>query len=370
MLLDCELDSWRKIKSNTSDNNDNTSGFDCLWDGVECSNKGHVIGLDLSESSLTGRITSSSSLFNLVYLQTLDLSTNNFVESQIPSEIARLKQLRSLDLSTSGFNGEIPNEISHLKQLTSLDLSGNPLKLQSHGLEYLLQNMTRLESLHLSGVELRSSVPCFLANFSSLRSIKLKDCQLQDEFPSSMFHLPKLKHLLLRGNSNLTGSLPEFHNNSLLEYLDVSSTGFTGILPESISNLNHLKGLNLQICYFSGHVPGSLSNLTQLTYLTLLENKFTGLVPSLASLSKLTVLKLGYNSFEVGSEYSWINKLTKLSTLYLDRMNIHDEILPYLANLTRLGYLSMEGNFISGRIPTSFMNLTQQTRPTFRTQQT
>ncbi|KAD3066690.1 hypothetical protein E3N88_34570 [Mikania micrantha] len=355
-----ELDSWRKIKSKTSDNNNNTSGFDCcLWDGVECSNKGHVIGLDLSESSLSGRINSSSSLFMLVYLQTLDLSKNHFVESRIPSEIAQLKQLRSLDLSTSGFNGEIPNEISHLIQLTSLDLSGNPLKLQSHCLEYLLQNMTRLEILHLSGVELRSSVPCFLANFSSLRSIKLKDCQLQDEFPSSMFHLPKLKYLLLGDNSNLTGSLPEFHNNSLLEDLDFSSTGFTGILPESISNLNHLKGLNLQGCYFSGHVPGSLSNLTQLTYLTLYENEFTGLVPSLASLSKLTDLDLGYNSFEVGSEYSWINKLTKLTSLYLDRMNIHDEILPYLANLTRLGYFSMEGNFISGRIPTSFMNLTQ-----------
>ncbi|KAD3066674.1 hypothetical protein E3N88_34554 [Mikania micrantha] len=354
-----KLDSWRiLIKTNTSENG---SGSDCcLWDGVECSNEWHVIGLDVGKSSLSGVINSSSTLFKLVHLQMLNLSMN-FFESQIPSEIAWLKQLRSLDLSYSLFNGQIPNEISYLIQLSTLDLSGNPLKLQSHGLEYLLQNMTRLEILRLSGVELSSSVPCFLANFSSLSSIELIDCQLQDEFPSAMFHLPKLKHLLLRDNSNLTGSLPEFHNNSLLQYLDVSSTGFTGIISESIGNLNHLEALALDKCHFSGPIPGSLLNLTQLTYLTISKNEFTGLVPSFASLSKLTVLVLGYNSFDIGREYNWINKLSKLRTLYLDHMNIQDEILPYLANLTKLNAVSMRRNFIFGCIPTSFLNLTQLT---------
>ncbi|KAJ0733429.1 putative leucine-rich repeat domain superfamily [Helianthus annuus] len=193
------------------------SGSDCcLWEGVLCSsNKGHVIELDWSESSLSGIINSNSTLFKLLHLQVLDLSMNNFVESQIPSEIAHLKQLRSLNLSYSGFYGLIPNEISQLTQLISLDISGNPLKLHSSGLGYLLKNMTRLEYLDLSEVNLSSSVPRFLANFSSLRSIGLRDCQLQDEFPSAIFHLPKLKHLSLAKNLKLTGLLPEFHNNTL-----------------------------------------------------------------------------------------------------------------------------------------------------------
>ncbi|KAI3675115.1 hypothetical protein L1987_84699 [Smallanthus sonchifolius] len=203
-ILHQKLDSWRKIRSNTSDSDC------CLSDGVVCSNTGHVIRIDWSGSSLSGIINSNSTLFKLVHLQMLNLSMNNFVESQIPSEIARLKQLRSLDLSYSGFNGQIPYEISHLAQLSSFDLSGNSLKLRSIGLEYLLQNMTRLENLHLSGVDVSSSVPHFLANFSSLRSINLRECQLQDEFPSAIFHLPKLKYLNMRNNFNLTGSLPEF----------------------------------------------------------------------------------------------------------------------------------------------------------------
>ncbi|KAK1434940.1 hypothetical protein QVD17_00695 [Tagetes erecta] len=349
-----KFDSWRRIKTNTSDC--------CLFDGVVCSNKGHVIGLDLSQSSLTGVINSSSSLFKLVHLQVLNLSMNNFFESQIPPKIACLKQLRSLDLSYSGFVGQIPNEMSRLILLSWLDLSGNPgLKLQSHGHEHMLQNMTRLESLYLSSVDLNSSVPRFLVNFSSLMHIRLRECRLQDEFPSAIFHLPKLKYIDVGNNPNLTGSLPEFHNNTLLKYLSVSSTGFNGIIPKSISNINHLEFFSLKKSHFSGPIPGSLLNLTQLTFLSLANNEFTGLVPSLASLLELTALNLAFNNLEMGCTYGWINKLTKLNSLKVDSMNIHEEILPYIVNLTKLTFLSMRENFIFGQIPTSFMNLTQLT---------
>ncbi|KAK1407000.1 hypothetical protein QVD17_38610 [Tagetes erecta] len=324
------------ITSNTSDNPLSSSDC-CLWDGVVCNSKGHVIELDLSGSSLTGVINSSSTLFKLVHLQMLNLSMNNFSESQIPSKIACLKQLRSLNLSNSGFNGQIPNKISHLRQLTSLDLSWNPLKLQSLSFESLSQNMTKLEILRLSGVDLSSSVSQFLANFSSLSYVQLIDSQLQDGFTSAIFHLPKLKYLNVGNNSNLTGSLPEFFNTTLLEILDLSSTG---------------------------RIPGSLSNLTQLTYLILSINNFTGLVPSLASLIKLNALYLGFNKLEIGHTFDWINKLTKLNFLNLDYMNIHGQFLPCLANLTKLSTVTMLGNFISGHIPSSFMNLTQLTKVT------
>ncbi|KAK1406996.1 hypothetical protein QVD17_38606 [Tagetes erecta] len=351
------------ITSNTSDNP--LSGSDCCsWDGVVCNSKGDVIELDLSGSSLTGVINSSSTLFKLVHLQMLNLSMNNFSESQIPSEIACLKQLRSLNLSNSGFNGQIPNKISHLRQLTSLDLSWNHLKLQSIGFESLSMNMTKLEILRLSGVDLSSSVSRFFANFSSLSYVELIDCQLQDEFTSEIFHLPKLKYLNMGNNSNLTGSLPEFFNTTLLKDLDLSSTGFTGTIPESISNLKNLEVLNLQGCYFSGRIPGSLSNLTQLTFLVLSSNSFTGLVPSLASLLKLTILDLGINHLEIRRNFDWINKLTKLNFLNLNYMNIHGQFLLCLANLTKLSTVTLLGNFISGHIPSSFMNLTQLTKVT------
>ncbi|XP_071688481.1 receptor-like protein 6 [Rutidosis leptorrhynchoides] len=256
-----KLDSWRL--NTTISNKLNNSSDCCLWDGVVCSsNTSHVIELHLGESSIRGPITSNNSLFKLVHLLTLDLSGNDFVGSQIPSEIARLKQLKSLDLSGSGFGGEIPNEISQLNQLSLLALSFNSLKLQTPS---LLQNLTRLENLYLSKVNISSSVPSFLANFSSLTTIEVRDCHLQGKFPTAIFQLPKLKILDLSLNPDLTGSLPEFRNNTLIEYLDLNTIGFSGKIPESIINLKHLEFLNLAESFFSWSVPGSLSNLTTLT---------------------------------------------------------------------------------------------------------
>ncbi|KAI3769494.1 hypothetical protein L6452_00600 [Arctium lappa] len=351
------FDSWR-ITSNAS----NDGSDCCLWDGVVCNNEeedGHVIGLDLSERFLRGHINSSSSLFNLVHLQTLNLGMNDFTESEIPSQISRLKQLRSLNLSDTGFSGQIPNEISHLTQLCLLDLSGNPLKLQSPSLEKLVQNLTGLEELHLSGVDISSSVPHFLANFSSLRSIRLRNCSLRNEFPIAILQLPKLKFLSVSYNTNLTGFLPEFHNNSLLEDLNLFSTGFSGIIPKSIGNLNSLIHLSLGACSFSGIIPGSLANMTQLTLLSLGDNEFTGVVPSLLSLTKLTVLDLGDNKFVEGGLPDWLGKLTNLNELYLQGMNLYGEIPTFLGNLTKLSVVKMGTNSLFGRIPSSFMNLTQ-----------
>ncbi|CAI9268260.1 unnamed protein product [Lactuca saligna] len=268
----------------------------------------HVIGIDLSERSLCGRINSSSTLFNLVHLQRLNLSGNNFGDSQIPSEIARLKQLRSLDLSDSGFSGQIPNGISQLIQLSSLDLSRNSLKLHNPSLKKLVQNLTGLEELHLSGVDISSS-----------------------------------------------------DHNSLLEKVILPLTRFFGIIPESISHLKQLKILSLSECSFSGRIPGSLSNLSQLTFLGLGENHFTGSVPSFGSLLKLDVLELTGNKFEKGRFPNWLGRLTTLRELYLTDMNVKGEIPLFLANLTKLSVIGMKNNSLIRRIPSWLFNLTQLT---------
>ncbi|TKY63288.1 Receptor protein [Spatholobus suberectus] len=85
----------------------------CQWQGVTC-NEGHVTALDLSEEYISGGLVNSSVLFSLQYLQSLNLAFNN-LGSAIPSKLYKLNNLRYLNLSNAGFEGQIPLEISHLR---------------------------------------------------------------------------------------------------------------------------------------------------------------------------------------------------------------------------------------------------------------
>ena len=142
-----------------------------------------MIGLDLGSSCLSGSINSSSTLFLLVHLQSLDLSDNDFNYSNIPSGVDQLSSLRSLNLSSSRFSGQIPSEVLALSKLVFLDLSQNQLKLQKPDLRNLVQKLIHLKNLDLSQVNISSPVPDTLANYSSLSSLFLENCGLSGEFP-------------------------------------------------------------------------------------------------------------------------------------------------------------------------------------------
>ena len=94
------LSSWRSKDKNC-----------CNWKGVHCSNQtGHVLELHLSENRshpdqplrpLRGMI--SPSLLELPDLTFLDLSDNDFNQSNLPEFIGSLNNLKHLDLSWANF---------------------------------------------------------------------------------------------------------------------------------------------------------------------------------------------------------------------------------------------------------------------------
>ncbi|XP_004305667.1 PREDICTED: receptor-like protein 12 [Fragaria vesca subsp. vesca] len=330
----------------------------CSWDGIECNEEsGHVIGLDLGSSCLHGSINSSSSLFQLVRLQRLDLSDNNFNFSEIPSRLGHdLTSLTYLNLSMSSFSGQIPLEISYLSKLSTLDLSSSswpPLKLPNF--RSLTQNLTSIKQLHLRLVEIASTVPSSLVNLSSLTSLRLQACNLEGNFPVGIFHLPNLQVLDLAYNNNLTGYFPEDLNmSSPLKILNLPSTNFSGHLPDSIGNLRALNLLNISSCHFYPHVPSSLSNLTQLNLLDLSSFYDYSYRPYLPSIHTF--------SGQASDSWSGIGKLTKLYNLVLQDTNLRGDLPSSLANLTQLLELDLSQNQLSGEIPCFLANLTQLTK--------
>ncbi|XP_061955006.1 receptor-like protein 7 [Populus nigra] len=341
-------------------NVDRESGDCCSWDGVDCDgDSGHVIGLDLSSSCLYGSIDSNSSLFHLVWLRRLDLADNDFNNSKIPSEIRNLSRLFDLNLSMSGFSGQIPAEILELSKLVFLDLGANPLKLQKPGLQHLVEVLTKLEVLHLSGVSISAKVPQIMANLSSLSSLFLRDCGLQGEFPMEIFQLPNLRFLSTRYNPYLTGYLPEFQSGNQLELLLLAGTSFSSHVPESIGNLKSLKEFDVAGCYFSGVIPSSLGNATKLNYLRLSYNFFSGKIPpSLVNLIQLTYLSLSSNNFR-SVTLDWLGNLTNLNYVDLQDTNSYGNIPSSLRNLTQLTVFKLHGNKLTGQIPSWIGNRTQ-----------
>lgn len=340
----------------------------CSWDGVYCDKKsGHVIGLELINSCLYGSINSSSSLFQLVHLQLLDLSYNNFNFSRIPSSIGNLSKLKYLRLSDSFFAGQIPLEISRLSKLSSLDLSCNShpsscsfcgmfsfdpsskrlLELKRPHFESLVQNLTFLEELSLSLVNIPYPVPSLLANMSSLSSLMLTSCGLLGELPTNIFQLPNAEFLHLVQNPGLTGNLPDFNRTSHLNYLYVMGTGLSGEIPASIGNLGSLEQLSLGFNNFSGFVPPSIGNLSKLTVMALSGNSFRGNLPSFANLNHLASLDLGSNGFAGPIPFNLMN-LTRLTSLNLESNKFQGPIPSSISRLKNLMNLDLSFNNLSG----------------------
>ncbi|CAL9013550.1 unnamed protein product [Prunus brigantina] len=343
--------AYPKVSFWTLEGDENRSDC-CSWDGVECDEDfGHVVGLDLRSSCLYGSINSSNTLFRLVHLQRLDLSDNHFNFSQIPSRFGHdLSSLTYLNLSYSLFSGQIPSEISKLSKLSTLDLSFNgpkandsiPLKLTKGNLRSLVQNLTNIKKLHLSGVDIYSTVPDILVNASSLTSLQLDNCGLYGEFPVGISQLPNLEVLRVSHNSDLTGYFPTFNKSNVFKKLGVAGTNFSGQLPTSLGNLHSLIVFSISSCNFHPNVPSSIGNLTQLGYLSMAA--FNDLSKGVLSVS-----------------FSWVGKLTKLYHLDLGYTNIKGEFLSFVSNLTQLEFLDLSDNEISGQIPSWLMKLTQLT---------
>ena len=252
----------------------------------------------------------------------------------------------------------IAREISDLSDLVSLDLSRyNGLRLETSTFIALAQNLTKLQKLHLRGINISSIIPCSLLNLSSLTSMDLSSCNLHGRFPDDDLHLPNLKVLKFGGNYHLGGYFPKFSKTNSILLLDLSATGFDGELPSSIGSLSSLESLDLSHFNFSGSIPSVLGNLTKITYLDLSENQFTGEISHIFDkLRKLTVLDLSSNSF-TGEFISLLDNLTELSFLDLSSNRLEGVIPSHVKELLGLSTVHLSNNLLNGTIPSWLFSL-------------
>ncbi|XP_034924163.1 receptor-like protein 7 isoform X2 [Populus alba] len=199
---------------------------------------------------------------------------------------------------------------------------------------------------------------------------------------SSLFHLVQLRRLNLADNHFNNSEIPyEIRNLSRLFDLDLSLSGFSGVIPSSLgfeqsvdilpwNNLRYL-GLSFNkldgalpipphstIIYevsdnrLNGEIPPAICNLTSLVILQLSNNNLSGKLPQcLGNISNsASVLDLRNNSFS-GDIPEAFSSDCALRAIDFSQNQLEGKIPKSLANCTKLEILNIEQNKITDVFP-------------------
>ncbi|KAH9534576.1 hypothetical protein CY35_17G012400 [Sphagnum magellanicum] len=173
--------------------------------------------------------------------------------------------------------------------------------------------------------------------------LELSSLGLEGVLPPDIGNLSQLEALILVGNPNLGGPIPQELGNTKLSYLDLHDNAFNGSIPITLGLLQDLTQLDLSGNDLSGPIPPQLGNASQLEILLLNSNNLTGTIPVSST-----------NSYNLG-----IDNLTRLMTLNLQE-NLLSGGLPNLQRAYRLFILDLSNNlFYPAAFPQSWLsNLT------------
>ncbi|KAI8570869.1 hypothetical protein RHMOL_Rhmol01G0071300 [Rhododendron molle] len=341
--------------------NETTDSDCCSWDGVTCDvYTGHVTGLDLSCSKLYGTIHPNTTLFQLSHLQQLNLAFNHFNYSPFPPSFSRFTNLSHLNLASSFLSGSIPSEIAHLSKLVSLDLTSSwddiskagILRLEPHNFKALLMNLTQLENLKLNLVNISSGLPDSLLNLSSLVTLDLAGTGLNGKLPDPIGYLGFLNYLDLSSNE-LFGPLPKSLGNlTKITVLYASKNDLNGQVPSTLSNLEQLTYFSVAVNNLDGIIPEFFSKLTKLEYLDLAVNNFNGPFPRwVANLTQLVFLGISSNPLTAGPIPNYnISGFRNLRSFFLSNCSLNGTLPSWLFTIPSLQRLDLGYNQLTGQI--------------------
>ncbi|KAK1408684.1 hypothetical protein QVD17_40670 [Tagetes erecta] len=362
--LEAPIAGWRLVNSSSSSDC-------CNWIGIKCdSSSGRIVKLQLPNKRLVAHFSDSFSCLD--QLKTLNLS-HNFLEGPLPVSLFHLVNLEVLDLSSNKFYGVLPVTID-LPALQVLDMSNNNftgflpaglcvnssrIRIISFAVNYFtgiiprpFGNSRMLEYLSLASNLISGVIPKFLLTLPRLHELALEDNKFNaiNRIGSSYSQLIRLDV----SSNGLSGNIHDFfHSFPKLSYFSAHSNNLSGMIPSSLLNSKTISSLNLRNNSLHGSIHFNCSTMVNLTYLHLGTNNFSGKIPAnLASCPKLKALNLARNKFigQVPESFKNLKSLSylSLSNCSLSNLSLSLKVLKHCPNLSVL-VLTM--NFYKEQLP-------------------
>lgn len=155
-------------------------------------------------------------------LHTLRIFDND-VTGQIPSSIALLTNMESLELDVNYLVGTIPSFIGELTKLTTCHLYDNSF---DGSIPSSIGGLTNLNYLRWEFNFLDGTIPNALTKLGALHTIHLNSNNLVGTIPSMIGTMTRLREVILSDNF-LSGTIPNLSTLTKLIVLDLSSNKLT-----------------------------------------------------------------------------------------------------------------------------------------------
>ncbi|CAN1278009.1 Receptor-like protein EIX2 [Linum perenne] len=197
-------------------------------------------------------------------------------------------------------------------------------------------------------------------------SLQLHNSSLGGEIRPSLLQLESLQHLDLSLDDFNDVPFPSFLGSfRSLEYLNLSTAGFSGIIPPALGNISTLQFLDLSSSQLSGLTAANLDwmkGMVSLKHLSMsgvdLSIAGSNLFRTLNMLPGLTEVHLSSCGLTGSSSLALARvNFTSLSVLDLSFNDFSARFPSWLANLTRLSHLDLSSSGLFGRIPLGLRNL-------------
>ena len=282
-----------------------------------------LIYLYIPNNMLTGTIPTE--IGNLLQLEFFYVYSNQLYGT-IPTEIGKLRNLEYLYIDSNILHITRPQQLIDaasklgivLRQLNTSHFTQRSRNSITGTLPTELGKLKSLKSIAIDLNKVQGSIPTEFGLLSSLEQIYINNNNLDGNLPTELGLLHNLTEIRLNYN-HLTHSIPsEWGNIENLKFLLISNNNIIGVIPITIGKLTLLNSLQLSNNYMTGKIPSQLGQLQRLEDLDISDNELFGTIPlELSNIYSLQTLYFNANDGLNGTLPFQICLLPNLTSLVL-----------------------------------------------------